>query len=77
MDLGTNTTRVWEKGKGLVAEHPSFLAVDTTSERILAVGAEAQEMTGRVAANVKLFRPVQDGQVWDADVAKAFLRMIL
>lgn len=77
VDLGTSTTRVWEKGKGLVGEHPSFLAVDTTSERILAVGAEAQEMSGRVAANVKLFHPVQDGQIWDADVAKAFLHMIL
>lgn len=77
VDLGTSVTRVWEKGKGLVAEQPSFLAIDTTSEKILAYGADAQEMAGRVAANVQLFRPIQQGQVWDSAVAKAFLQVVL
>lgn len=77
IDFGTHTTRVWEKSAGLVAEYPSFLAVDTTSEKILAFGADAQEMAGRVAANVKVFRPVQEGQVWDVNVAKAFLQTAL
>ncbi|HCR81597.1 MAG: Rod shape-determining protein MreB [Candidatus Pacebacteria bacterium GW2011_GWA1_46_10] len=77
VDLGTSTVRVWERGKGLVAEHPHYLAVDTTSQKILAFGKDAQEMLGRVAANVKVFRPVQRGQVWDVAVEKAFLQAAL
>lgn len=77
IDLGSDFVRVWVKGQGLVVEQPSYLAVDTTSQRVLAVGEEAREMNGRVAANVKVFRPVQAGQVWDTQVAKAFLQGIL
>lgn len=77
VDLGTSVTRIWEKGKGLIAQHPSFLAVDTTSQKILAYGADAAAMSGRVAANVRLFRPIQKGQIWDSEVAKAFLQAIL
>ncbi|MFH2118359.1 MAG: rod shape-determining protein [Candidatus Paceibacterota bacterium] len=77
VDLGSSITRVWVKGKGLVLEQPSFLAVDTISQKILAVGQDAQEMQGRTAANVQLFRPFQKGQIWDIDVAKAFLAAIL
>ena len=77
VDLGTETVRIWEKGVGLVSEQPSYLAVDTTSQKILAIGADAQAMMGRTAANVQLFRPIQQGQVWDTDVAKAFLQAAL
>ncbi|OGJ37177.1 MAG: hypothetical protein A2383_03090 [Candidatus Pacebacteria bacterium RIFOXYB1_FULL_39_46] len=77
VDLGSSITRIWVKGKGLVLEQPSFLAVDTTSQKILAVGQDAKEMQGRTAANVQLFQPFQKGQIWDIDVAKAFLAAIL
>ena len=77
VDLGTDVTRVWDKNEGLLVEHPSFLAVDTTSQKILAIGKDAQEMQGRTAANVQLFRPVQKGQVWDVAVARAYLQAVL
>jgi rod shape-determining protein MreB len=77
VDLGTAYTRVWVKGQGLVAEHPSFLAVDTTSQRVLAIGQDARSMSGRVAANVRVLRPIQKGQLWDLAVAKVFLQAVL
>lgn len=77
VDLGTEMVRVWEKGKGLVAEHPSYLAVDTHSQKILAYGQDAKDMVGRVATNVTLLRPFQKGQVWDVKVAQAFLRIVV
>jgi rod shape-determining protein MreB len=77
VDLGTDEVRVWEKNQGLITQQPSFLAVDGTSQKILAIGKDAQDMQGRTAANVKLFRPIQQGQIWDDKVAKAFLQAVL
>ncbi|HEX9817374.1 MAG TPA: rod shape-determining protein [Patescibacteria group bacterium] len=77
VDLGTSMTRVWVGGQGLVVEQPSFLAVDVTSQRILSIGLDAQQMMGRTAANVQVFRPIQQGQLWDTTVAKAFLQALL
>lgn len=77
VDIGTDMVRIWEKGKGLVEEHPSYLAVDSRSKRILAHGQDAYEMRGRVAANVSLLRPFQKGQLWDIKIAQAFLRVVL
>jgi rod shape-determining protein MreB len=77
VDLGTDKTRVWEKGVGLVGEYPSYLAIDSRSKRILASGQDAYEMRGRVAANVSLLKPFQKGKVWDEKIALAFLKVIL
>jgi len=77
IDLGTETVRVWEKGKGLIGEYPSYLAIDTQSKRILAHGKDAYDMRGRVAANVTLLRPFQKAQLWDRKVAQAFLKVVL
>jgi rod shape-determining protein MreB and related proteins len=77
VDLGTDSVRVWEKGKGLIGEYPSYLAIDSRSKRILASGQDAYEMRGRVAANVSLLRPFQKGQIWDKKIALAFLKVVL
>lgn len=77
VDFGTSMTRVWEKGRGLVVEQPTYLTIDSISRKVLAFGQDAQEMAGRVAANVQVFRPIQKGQLWDSEIAKLYLQALL
>jgi len=61
IDLGTANTLVMVRGRGLVIEEPSVVAIDRIERRIIAVGAEAKRMVGRTPADVVAVRPLRDG----------------
>ena len=77
VDLGTANTLVHVRGKGIVLNEPSVVAVDRTNDRILAVGAEAKKMLGRTPANIEAVRPLKDGVIADFAVSEAMLRHFL
>ncbi len=76
IDLGTASTLVYVKGKGIVANEPSVVAIrkDLGGKKILAVGNEAKKMLGRTPANITAIRPMKDGVIADFDVTEAMLK---
>ncbi|MFA6350477.1 MAG: rod shape-determining protein [Candidatus Omnitrophota bacterium] len=74
IDLGTASTLVCVKGKGIVLCEPSVVAVDRTTSRVLAVGEEAKRMLGRTPGNIMAIRPMRDGVITDFEVTEAMLR---
>src|SRR3989344_8135108 len=80
IDLGTANTLVYVKGRGIVADEPSVVAVQKDHrgiKRVLAVGKEAKEMLGRTAGNIEAIRPMRDGVIADFDVCEAMLRYFI
>ncbi len=77
IDLGTATVLVYEKGKGIVLQEPSVVALDKNTNRVLAVGKEAQRMLGRTPANIVATRPMREGVIADFDVTETMLKMFL
>ena len=63
IDLGTATVLVYVEGKGIVLKEPSVVAVDTMTDKVFAVGREAQQMLGRTPENITAFRPLRDGVI--------------
>ena len=63
IDLGTATILVYVKGKGIVLNEPTVVAVDRETGRVLKVGGEALEMLGRTPAGVEVIRPLKDGVI--------------
>ena len=84
IDLGTANTLIYIKGKGIVLDEPSVVAVqtdiDTGKEVTLAVGAEAKKMLGRTPGRIQAIRPMKDGVIADLDVTQkmlsAFIRKV-
>jgi rod shape-determining protein MreB len=80
IDLGTANTLVYAKGRGILCSEPSVVAIadmtDGTS-RVLAVGSEAKEMTGRTPGSIRAIRPIKDGVIADFDVTEAMLRYFI
>ncbi len=76
IDLGTANTLVFEKGKGIVLNEPSVVAVhtDRMKNRVLAVGLEAKNMLGKTPGNIMAIRPMRDGVIADFEVTEAMLR---
>lgn len=74
IDLGTANILVYIKGKGVVLNEPTVVAVDTETDEILAVGAEAKDMLGKTPANIIAMRPLRDGVVSDYDVTERMLK---
>ncbi len=77
IDLGTANTLVYIKGRGIVLNEPSVVAIFTTGrgeKEILAVGIEAKKMLGRTPGNIVAIRPVRDGVIADFEAAEAMLR---
>src|SRR5205807_1395065 len=68
VDLGTANTLVYCRGRGIVLNEPSVVAVNTLTGAILAVGAEAKRMIGRTPSHIRAVRPLQDGVIADFDV---------
>ena len=77
IDLGTASTLVSVRGKGIVIREPSVVAIDKNDERILAVGIEAKRMLGRTPGNIVAVRPLKDGVIADFDVTEAMLRYFI
>ncbi len=74
IDLGTSTTLVYRKGKGVVLKEPSVVAVERVTGRIVAIGEEARKMMGRAPANIVVIRPLRDGVISNFDVTARMLR---
>src|SRR4030043_198046 len=77
IDLGTANTLVFVKGKGIVLNEPSVVAVHQDArgiKKILAVGREAKMMLGRTPGNIMAIRPMKDGVIADFEVTEAMLR---
>lgn len=77
IDLGTANTLVYEKGKGIVVNEPSVVAINTLTREVLAVGNEAKEMIGRTPGNIVAIRPMKDGVIADYDVTQAMLKYFI
>ena len=74
IDLGTANSLIWLKGVGIVLDEPSVVAMETESEKIVAIGAEAREMVGRTPGHIKTVRPLKDGVIVDFDITEQMLR---
>ncbi|MCX5858546.1 MAG: rod shape-determining protein [Proteobacteria bacterium] len=80
IDLGTANTLVYLKGKGIVANEPSVVAVHKDargSRRVLAVGEEAKKMLGRTPGSIVAIRPMRDGVIADFEITEAMLRYFI
>ncbi len=73
IDLGTANTVVYAEGKGIVLYEPSVVAVDTRTNRVIAVGREAKEMVGKTPENIKAIRPLRDGVITDFEATQVML----
>ncbi|RSK28907.1 rod shape-determining protein [Bacillus sp. HMF5848] len=74
IDLGTANVLIHVKGKGIVLNEPSVVAIDNHTGRVLAVGEEARRMVGRTPGNIVAIRPLKDGVIADFDVTEAMLK---
>jgi rod shape-determining protein MreB len=74
IDLGTANTLVCVKGKGIVLDEPSVVAVEKSTNKVLAVGRGAKEMLGRTPGEIRAIRPMKDGVIADFEVTELMLR---
>ncbi len=74
IDLGTANVLIHVKGKGIVLNEPSVVAIDKQNNKVLAVGEEAWRMVGRTPGNIVAIRPLKDGVIADFDITEAMLR---
>lgn len=77
IDLGTANTLVYVRGKGIVINEPSVVAINTKTKQILAIGDEAQKMVGRTPAHIVAIRPLVDGVVSDFEVTQEMLKYFI
>jgi rod shape-determining protein MreB and related proteins len=77
VDLGTANTLVYVRGRGIVLNEPSVVAVNTVNGGVLAVGAEAKRMIGRTPAHIRAVRPLKDGVIADFDITEKMLRYFI
>jgi rod shape-determining protein MreB len=77
VDLGTANTLVYVRGRGIVLDEPSVVAINVKDGRPLAVGAEAKRMIGRTPAHIQAIRPLKDGVIADFDMCEKMLRYFI
>jgi rod shape-determining protein MreB len=77
IDLGTANVLVYIKGKGIVMNEPSVVAINDETGEILAVGEEARRMIGKTPANIKAVRPLKDGVISDYEVTERMLKYFI
>ena len=77
IDLGTASVLVYVKGKGVVLNEPSVVAINKDDGRLLSVGADAQAMLGRTPGNIVAIRPLREGVISDYDMTERMLREFL
>jgi len=77
IDLGTANTLIYLKGKGIVLNEPTVVAVNTISKKVLAVGLEAKNMIGRTPENIVAIRPLKDGVIADFDMTQQLLKTFI
>ncbi|MCK4401339.1 rod shape-determining protein, partial [bacterium] len=74
IDLGTSTTLIYAKGKGIVLSEPSVVAIRGNTSKVLAVGNDAKKMLGRTPGDISAIRPLKDGVIADFEVVEIMLR---
>jgi rod shape-determining protein MreB len=77
IDLGTANTLIYIKGRGIVLNEPSIVALDRSNRRIIAVGYEAQQMHERTHREIETIRPLKDGVIADFEVAEQLIRQLI
>ena len=77
IDLGTANTLVYVKGKGIVINEPSVVAINNKTKQILAIGDDARKMVGRTPAHIVAIRPLVDGVVSDFEVTEQMLKYFI
>lgn len=77
IDLGTASILVYIKGKGIVLQEPSVVAIDKNNNKLLAVGEEARRMLGRTPGNIVAIRPLRDGVISDYEVTERMLKYFI
>lgn len=79
IDLGTANTLVYVKGKGIVLNEPSVVAIDEYrgKKQVLAVGNEAKQMLGRTPGNINAIRPLRDGVIADFEIAEEMIKYFI
>ncbi|QHS24225.1 rod shape-determining protein [Virgibacillus sp. MSP4-1] len=77
IDLGTANLLIYTKNKGIVYNEPAVVAIDTTSQNVLAVGEEAKQMIGKTPQNIVPVRPMKDGVIADYEVTSQMLKEML
>jgi len=77
IDLGTANVLVYMKGKGIVVNEPSVIAVNTETDQVVAIGNEAKRMVGRTPGNVTAIRPMKDGVIADYDTTAKMLKYFI
>lgn len=73
IDLGTANVLIYVKGRGIVLNEPSVIALDTDTRQMLAVGEEARRMVGRTPGNIVAIRPLRDGVIADFEITEMML----
>lgn len=77
IDLGTANTLVYVRGKGIVLAEPSVVAVDSTTNEVLAVGHRAKAMLGKTPRKIHAVRPMKDGVIADFEIAEGMLKALI
>lgn len=77
IDLGTANTLVYVRGKGIVINEPSVVAINTKTKQILAIGEEAKTMVGKTPAHIVASRPLVDGVVSDFEITEQMLKYFI
>jgi len=77
IDLGTANTLVYVRGRGIVLNEPSVVAIDRDTNKVLAVGSEAKQMLGRTPGNIVAIRPLKDGVISDYEVSSEIIRYFI
>ncbi|MFA6315700.1 MAG: rod shape-determining protein [Candidatus Paceibacterota bacterium] len=77
IDLGTANTLVYVRGKGIIVNEPSVVAVNEKTGQVVAVGTAAKEMLGRTPAHIKAIRPLVDGVISDFEITEELLAFLM
>ena len=77
IDLGTASVLVYVKGKGIVLQEPSVVAIDQFTNKFLAVGEEARKMLGRTPGNIVAVRPLKEGVISDYNITQRMLKYFI
>src|ERR1700678_3235744 len=77
VDLGTANTLLYVRGRGIVLNEPSVVAINVKDGHPLAVGIEAKRMIGRTPSNIQAIRPLKDGVIADFEVCEMMLRYFI
>jgi rod shape-determining protein MreB len=77
VDLGTANTLIYVRGRGIVLNEPSVVALNVSTGHVVAVGSEAKRMIGRTPGNIVAIRPLRDGVIADFDVTERMLRYFI